>query len=313
MVESSVLRTLARTNLTAARHPQAISHLLLHPTPPRAANPRLNDNLVLTPRQHKDWVANYEQTLQDFEQLKADIHPLLFYQSLPLEAREISTQEKRYWLDKMLPLHHKLLSLYLNTPQDAALQYALAYLYYGVEMVDSGSATLLTDEIEPFMAPFDPQAFFLYPADTSLPDPSIQLDGKHILILNDDFSLLRHFEYLAEMGLLFPGATLHTQGDALQFLLWLRYTRIQPDVIFTDIQLGENNGYFVAHELRRSGYTGGIIALTSYTETEKYARQLKTAGFDGLVSLDDRYYGKIPFCQRVTQAAQMYLLQKQTP
>lgn len=310
-VHSSVLRTIAQTNLTAARHPQAISNLLLHPTPQRPVTPKLNTNLVLTPQQRKDWIASYHQTLQDFEQLKKEINAFLFYQSIPLEAREISTQEKRYWLEKMLPLHHKLLSLYLNTQAEESLQYALAYLYYGVETVDPSFTALLSEEIKPFMPPFDPQAFFLYPTDTPLPDPSIQLDGKHILILNDDFSLLRHFDYLAKMGLLFPGATLHTQGDALQFLLWLGYTHIQPDLIFTDIQLGENNGYFVAHELRRRGYTGGIIALTSYTETEKYARQLKTAGFDGLVSLDDRYYGKIPFCQRVTQAAQLYFLQSE--
>lgn len=309
----TVLRTIAQTNLTASRHPQAVSNLLLHPTPQCPSTPRLNNNLVLTPQQRKDWIANYRQTLQDFEQLKSEIRPLLFYQSLPLEAREISPQEKRYWLEKIFPLHHKILALYLNAPAEESLQYALAYLYYGVETVDPNSLTLLTDETEPFMPPFDPQSFFLYPPQEPLPDPSVQLDGKHILILNDDSSLLDHFEHLSDFGVLFPGATLHLHGDPIQFLLWMKYTPTMPDLIFTDIQLGNGNGYFIAQELRRRGYKGGIIALTSYTETEKYARTLKASGFDGLVSLDSRYYSKIPLCQRLTRAAQMYLLQKQTP
>lgn len=306
-----ILRTITQANLTAARHPQAISNLLLHPTPRCAATPKLSNNLVLTPQQRKDWVANYRQTLQDFEQLKSEIHPFLFYQSIPLETREITTQEKRYWLEKILPLHHKILALYLNTQEEESLQYALAYLYYGVETVDPGSVTLLTGVTKPFMPPFDPQSFFLYPSQEPLPDPSVQLDGKHILILNDDASLLNHFERLANTGVLFPGAALHLQGEPMQFLLWMKYTPHTPDIIFTDIQLGANNGYFVAQELRRSGYTGGIIALTSYTETEEYARTLKASGFDGLVSLDARYYSKIHFYQRLTQAAQVYLLQQE--
>ena len=110
----------------------------------------------------------------------------------------------------------------------------------------------------------------------------------------------------SHFGVLFPGAAIHTNGSPSQFLIWFQNVFPKPDIVFTDIQLGAANGYYVAHKLRENGYTGGIIALTSYGETEENARQLKAAGFDGMVSLDERYW-KVPFAQRVTQAAQVYL------
>lgn len=312
-VRSHLLRATAMANLNASRHPHVVSNLLLRQAPARSKRPKLNPDLVLLPKQYKELLSGYAQTLQEFDQLRQEVGPVLFYQSFPLEARNLAAQEKRYWLEKMLPLYRKLSSLNVNIREDDALKYALEYVHYGVETVDPNSLTLLSDETKPFIVPFDPQTFFLYPPDTPLPEPSAQLEGKHIFILNDDFSLLRYFDYLAKIGVLFPGATLHSQGDSLQLLLQMEYDNIHPDLIFTDIQLGEHNGYFVAQELRRRGYKGGIIALTSYTETEEYAQKLKAFGFDGLISLDAQYYGKIPFCQRVTQAAQVYFMRKQTP
>lgn len=305
-MQQNLQRSIARTHIANVRHHQAIEKLIFAPTPSLPTRPIFKDNLVLSPLQMKGWLNRYKQTLARFEQLKKAANPFLYYQSVPVESREISVDEKRRWLDEMIPLYNQLLSLYLNTKQNAPLEYALAYLRYGVAMVDPFLVATLPTLTKPYATPFELESFFLYPQET-LPEPWVDLDGKHIVIVNDDASLLEHFEHLSNIGVLFPEATLHIHGDATQFLLWMQQTPYVPDIIFTDIQLGESNGYYIAHRLREAGYKGGIIALTSYTETEKYARQLTQAGFDGLVSLDDQYYRKTPFFLRITQAAQVFL------
>ena len=303
-LENSLTRRVTQLVLPRKYH---LSKLFLKPLP-KSSIPKLNSQIVLTTSQRKQWLADYQKILTDFQAFKEESAPFLFYQSIPLERRVLSAEETRQWLNKMLPLHGQLLAFYLTTEQDPALAYALEYVEQAIALVDPCLVPALRLNVQPKIAPFNLQEFLLYaPEGTHLPDPSISLDGKHIVILNDDHSLLEHFEHLAHIGVLFPGATLHLQGDGTQILFWMKYAGVQPDVIFTDIQLGANNGYYIAHELRRQGYQGGLIALTSYTETESYARQLKSAEFDGLVSLDDRYYGKIPFFQRLTQAAQLYL------
>ncbi len=308
-MQQNLAHSLARTRITKVRQPHAIHNLIFTPTPTDASRPIFKDNLVLSPTQTKNWLNRYKQTLTHFEQLKKEINPLLYYQSVALESKEFSVDEKRHWLDKMIPLYDQLLSLYLNTKQNAPLEYALAYLRYGVAMVDPFLVDTLPTLTKPYAKPFELEDFFLYPQEP-LPEPWKDLENKHIVIVNDDASLLEHFEHLADIGVLFPGATLHTQGDATQFLIWINYSTHLPDIIFTDIQLGDSNGYYIASRLREKGYTGGIIALTSYTQTENYARQLAQAGFDGLVSLDDQYYTHTPFFLRLTQAAQEYLHRK---
>ena len=285
-----------------------LSQLLFRPMP-KPSIPVLDSQIVLAAPQRQQWLTDYQKIIADFEQFKEESSSFVFYQSIPLERRKLSAEETRQWLGKILPLHGQLLAFYLTTQQDPALKYALDYVEYVIWLVDPYLVSALHLKVQPKIAPFNLQEFLLYPPqDTPLQDPSITLEGKHITIINDDRYLLDYFEHLANIGVLFPGATLHLQGEAMQFLFWLKYTvPTPPDIIFADIQLGENNGYYLAHELRKAGYKGGLIALTSYTETESYARQLKAAGFDGLVSLDDQYYSKIPFPQRLTQAAQLYL------
>lgn len=305
-----VEKQLARQALVHYQAPktrQPVFQLLTQPTP-TAKRPLLRDNIVLTTPQREAWQNNYQRILTDFEQFKQKASPFLFYQSLPLEKRQLTSEEGRVWLSDVVPLHDRILSFYLTTRQDPALQYALDYTEYGISVVDPYLVPVLHMRARPCVKPFNLQEFLLEPpAEGTLPDPSLTLDGKLIAIVNDDKSLLEHFEQLASWGVLFPGAHLHTNGAATQFLLWFNHTSPKPDIVFTDIHLGEANGYYVAHELRDLGYTGGIIALTSYAQTEENARQLKAAGFDGMVSLDERYW-KVPFFQRATQAAQIYLL-----
>lgn len=305
-LQQNLERALARTRISSFLQPHAISKFILTATPLAPARPTWKDNVVLTPGKKEDWLNHYRQTLARFEQLKKESASFLYYQSVPLEAREISAQEKRHWLDKMLPLYNQVYALYVNTQEDASLKYALDYLRYGISMVDPFLVSTLPRVVKPYAAAFDTNAFFLYPKN-HLSVCAVDLGKKRIVIINDDRALLEHFERLVRIGVLFPHATVHTEGDVMQFLLWLQNSSARPDIVFTDIQLGNNNGYYIARQLRERGYSGGIIALTSYDQTEEYARQLAQAGFDGMVSLDEQYYRNIHIAQRLTEAAQMYL------
>ncbi len=262
---------------------------------------------MLSPLERKTWTADYQKIVADFEKFKNESSTFLFYQSIPLEHRHLSPEETRQWLGQLIPLYDRISAFYLTTQQDKALKYALDYVSHALSVIDPYVLPVLQLSTKPLFEHFNAQPFFLYPPqDTPLQDPSVTLDGKIIALINDDISVLKEFEKLARFGVLFPGATIHTNGSPFQFLFWFKNVSPKPDIVFTDIQLGEANGYYIAHQLRENGYTGGIIALTSYAETEENARQLKAAGFDGMVSLDERHW-KVPFFQRVTQAAQVYL------
>ena len=308
-----VERTVLHATPWTWQHPQntqSFLQLLSRATPP-LGQPRLHKDIVLNTQQRQIWLTNYQKILTDFEQFKKDSFSFLFYQSIPLEKHQLSTEEHRQWLNKMLPLYNRTLNFYLTTnAQDNALQYVLAYMGNAISILDPYLVPVLRLNAQPLIAPFNAQDFFLYsPENTPLGDPSITLDGKKIAIINDDKALLDRFEQLSNMGILFPGTDIHTNGSPFQFLLWFQNVSPKPDIVFTDIQLGQANGYYIAHLLRESGYKGGIIALTSYAETETNARQLKAAGFDGMISLDERYW-KMPIFKRITQAAQVYLERK---
>ena len=306
-VERAVLRTTPQLAWPNAHKTQSLLQLISRHSP-APGKPWPHSNIVLSAPQRQEWLANYQKILVDFEQFKKESSTFLFYQSIPLEKRKLSSEESRQWLTQMIPLHNQILKFYLTTnKQDKALQYALDYMEQGIALIDPYLLPTLRLDTQPLITPFNAEEFFLrWTQEALLQDPSLLLDGKKIAIINDDYSLLAHFEQLSDWGVLFPGASLHTNGSSMQFLIWFENTFPKPDIVFTDIQLGDANGYYIAHRLRETGYQGGIIALTSYTENEANARQLKAAGFDGMVSLDEQYW-KMPFSQRITQAAQVYL------
>ena len=305
-LNNTVIRASTK-NWIPTKQTRALGKLICQPTPPLASWLQLHPSLVLTTPQRKEWLNDYKKIMTDFEEFKTKSGTFLFYQSIPLEKRNLSPEETRQWLNKMVPLYLQILEFYQTTQHDAALQYALDYVEHAISVVNPYLVSTLRLRTTPRIAPFDAQEFFLYAQpDINLDNSLILLDKKKIVIINDNSSLLDYFEKISRIGILFPGAELYTYGSPAQFLLWFQRTLTKPDIVFTDIQLGDANGYYVAHELRERGYTGGIIALSAYAETEANARQLKAAGFDGMVSLDERYW-KMPFVRRVTQAAQVYL------
>lgn len=256
----------------------------------------------------------YHQVLLDAEKLRQGASSFLYYQSQPSQSHPLSVQEKNYWLDKILPLRHRLLTAYHSTEQDPALSGALDYTTYFACIVDPTLTHVLPpkENAKPTREqPSVPENFFLYPQPGApLPDPFVDLENKLIVIVNDSSSLIDFFEKYYHYGVLFPEAKLSTHSGVSDFLLWYQAADIKPDIVFTDMQLGDSSGRHLAGELRRMGFEGGIIALTSYTETPKMARDLFLGGFDGMVSIAPQYLGKIPVFQRITQAAQVYYQQK---
>ncbi len=305
---ASKLRTRA-----ASMHNYISNHLLGHNVNP-AVFLDIKGPQTLSLSQTAPVYQRYQQTLDTFEKFKKDTESFLYYQTIPSERHSLSSEEKRILIDRLIPLYTALSELRTKINNDPALEQAHQYTEL---MFDAVSPSLLqnlqtqaTRQAE--KKQMDAKKFCLYPTDqTPLPDPSVQLDGKNIVVINDNASILDSLGKFSHAGVLFPNAALHTDGDVPHFLLWMSSISFEPDIIFTDIQLGESTGYYIAYQLRKNGYKGGIIALTSYEEDEQNIAHFAARGFDGLISLQASSLNTIHIAQRLTQAAQIYLLQKE--
>ncbi len=256
----------------------------------------------------------YQQTLDAFENFKKDTTSFLYYQTIPSERHSISSEERRMLMDRLVPLYTEISWLRSKINNDPALKQAHQYTELMLEIISPSLLQNLQAQMtrQAEKKQMDAKKFCLYPTDqTPLPDPSVQLDGKNIVVINDNASILDSLEKFSHAGVLFPNAALYTDGDVPHFLLWMSSISFEPDIIFTDIQLGESTGYYIAHQLRENGYKGGIIALTSYEEDEQNIAHFAARGFDGLISLRASSLNTIHIAQRLTQAAQIYLLQKE--
>ena len=256
----------------------------------------------------------YQETMDLFAQYKKDVGPVLYYHTQPTEWHTLSPAEKDALLQQTLPLYHQLRGLKQEIENDEALENALALTDIALQWLDPSLRFILQQRELEAKEAIRTREFYLYPTEnTKLPDPSIQLEGKKIVIINDNISILQILERDARLGILFPQAKVVTQGDANHFLSFMNYSEPLPDIIFTDIQLadgGTGSGYYLAYMLRKRGYKGGIIALTSYEEDEITAKQLASQGFDGFISFNAAALTETPLAVRLTQAAQIFL-QKQ--
>ena len=257
---------------------------------------------------------HYQEVMDLFAQYKKNVGPALYYHTQPTEWHALSPAEKHALLQQTLPLYHQLHGLKQEIETDEALENALALTDISLQWLDPSLRLILQQRELEAREAIRTREFYLYPTEnTKLPDPSIQLEGKRIVIINDNISILRFLERDIRLGILFPQAEVTTQGDANHFLNFIDYSAPMPDIIFTDIQLadgGTGSGYYLAYMLRKRGYKGGIIALTSYEEDDITAKKLASQGFDGFISLRAATLTKAPIAVRLTQAAQIYL-QKQ--
>lgn len=104
-----------------------------------------------------------------------------------------------------------------------------------------------------------------------------RLDNTRILIVDDAKENARLFElYLTEAGAVVDSA--HEGNEALSKSLENNY-----DIILLDIQMPEMDGYQVIRQLKKSSYTGPVIALTAHAMKEE-KEKTKQAGFDDHVT-----------------------------
>ena len=296
------------SNVQAALHRQLL-HYLTAPEHNPSLSLQLKREKITIPGALSPLYVHYKQTLAAFQQFKADSAPLLYYQTIPQETRALSEPESNYWASRTKDLYNQVQILNQQIEADPALQKARDYLRHALRIIRPDLLSNLEESPTFSSTPIDIADFCLYPnPDTPLENPELDLSGKNFVIINDNVSILDFFKKLFNFGVLFPHANLVEKENATQFLQWIQETPQLPDIIFTDIILGDQTGYHIVQALRQRGYTGSIIALTSYKETPANARYFATHGFDGFISLHSITLTSP--VQRLNQAAQLCFQRK---
>ena len=117
-------------------------------------------------------------------------------------------------------------------------------------------------------------------------DPSMYCstaDERHALVVDDDTSFARLCAF--QLGKLNITSEHVLNGRAAVE----EATKNSYDMILMDMEMPELDGFSATKELRRSGYTGPIIAMTAMTELEVRQRCLESGC--------DKYLAK-PFCEK---------------
>jgi CheY-like chemotaxis protein len=117
--------------------------------------------------------------------------------------------------------------------------------------------------------------------DSRLSAPSVEpyhssaLTDLEILVLDDDPSILR----IAQLFLSRSGASVSTAADSDAALSMIAQNR--PDLVLTDLVLGEKSGHEFLRRLRQSDERLPVVALSSYKPS---ITQLAEEGFDSFIS-----------------------------
>src|SRR5262245_22114722 len=111
-------------------------------------------------------------------------------------------------------------------------------------------------------------------------DQALELDGLRVLAVDNDSDA----RDLIKTILTQYGAVVETAGSTSQALTFFERTEEwQPELLISDIEMPEADGYQLIRELRemesRRGRRSPAIALTAYALTEDRLRSL-SAGFD---------------------------------
>ncbi len=111
--------------------------------------------------------------------------------------------------------------------------------------------------------------------------------GLRVAVVNDFSFFRKRVTELHRQERLFADGTLRTYASADELLDAVLTRGERYDVIFTDIIIASGGGgYYLASELRQSGYNGVIIALSSYAPEEELGRKMFDRGLDGMISLE---------------------------
>jgi DNA-binding response OmpR family regulator len=104
-------------------------------------------------------------------------------------------------------------------------------------------------------------------------EPEQKLSGARILLAEDDESIRSFLKFLFEM----EGAQVNAVETGVETLVALQEE--QYHLILLDLNLPVLNGEQAMLKLRRAGFTGPILAMSAYTESEKRQNCLEK-GFD---------------------------------
>ena len=255
-------------------------------------------------------IDKYYQAIAEFKKFKKESAPFFYYQFKPLERRVLSTQEVKYWMDRMMPVNEKLRQLTgVFSAKDPALLYAQEFMTQAMRVVHPSSVPLLESQFIVSRANErvyeDETFFFCEEKPFDLEKATLLTKDKTIVFVNDDGYFLAWLDSNAEKKILFPQSKVRTFGSMVQFLLAIQTQRVKPDLVFTDLVLADGSGECIANELRRWGFEGGIIGLTSYAPSTSLGKKMLANGFDGMVSTHITQSGQLE--DRIMHAAQLYL------
>lgn len=248
----------------------------------------------------------YKTTLENFQQFKKEINPVLYYQMKPSERRVLPAVEKARWVDKILAMHNQLRALnILVAPHDQPLVQANLYVQYAMEtiepnfvgLLDSGLREKRTDrkfnQKEFMMEPpkdgrlaslknYLPYSLRLRQAANKMPA------GIKMAVLNDRASALEAIQD-KHKTVFCPKWKITTYHDTEALLNDIKYGRVQYDIILTDLMVPGGGGYYLTASLRHQGFGGVILAATAFQPEERLSIGLFNKGFDGMLSLPENF------------------------
>lgn len=241
----------------------------------------------------------YQRTLQDFEALRKELNPLLFYQSSPREQRTLASAEKRYWVEQINVVRNDLTHVYEYVE---ATEPALLTIQ---EYVDEALHLLVPEFTKlPAQKPqlrqdreFNEAEFFLHDPELNFWEklshfslPAIPLRSKQVAIINDEADIRYALVHAHAKKDFLPGSYLGIYANEKDLMRAMETGHIKPDLILTDLCLSSSSGYLVTEKLRDKGYTGPVIGFSAFREHEDVGREMFSYGLDGLISVPKEFY-----------------------
>ena len=235
----------------------------------------------------------YQETLEDFEALRHDLNPTLYYQLEPGEP--LAPQQKREILEKLTGFHERLqrLSAYI-LPSDPALKNMLDYINMARRVLVPEAAEMPLTKPEPRTDRiFEPEVFFLHNPKLNFlqrfrnwgkPTSHSFFKDLKVVVLNDREAATAAAWEMHRAGRFLPGSRLRTYTDARRMIADFQRGTVTANFVLTDLALKGSSGYLVVDELRRAGYRGPIVALSAYEEGDSVGLEMFTYGLDGLIS-----------------------------
>lgn len=127
---------------------------------------------------------------------------------------------------------------------------------------------------------------------------NLYLEGKNIIIVEDDIPSIRYYETLLKNS----GASITVLRSGLEFIEFLKRQESRIDFIFMDFLIPYINGLDCTRIFRKSNKKTPVIMLTAYS-----SEQVKTEAF---VAGCNEYVLKPIYCEKLMFLLEKYLMQE---